>query len=447
MVLALADKPPISALSRAHVETTTAGLKRFLQNAMWIGKRNRYAHEVVKRLKADHPLNAERKRNLAQYIAASAVLHANDGWGYLGRSIACLMTGDAHRALHLAYYAELRAGISLLAAGGIGIFNRQHFIISGANTTARLQSGGGTHEIAWAALEFWSLQPSSGTLFAKLVRPEGRTLDEWFLPHGGSGTLAPQARQWFLQWGMDLSFAIKDRNARNESSYRPDGIPTSWTVSPSAALDFVQNLWAALEPSKPSSFEGIDRHILRLALERHFHGLTNTRPSPQNAAFAGLVRDTVTAQGFSAAAETRWRNFLLRSSVPSDPTIFINSALQPGNPTTDHFAVISRAVLLLRLATGSAHDLLQQAGFDATALAFWWQSVGEARGLWNPASPPAALDDLWADVQDTLSDIQQFAADNPTALQSVNGIASGVGERFNVLCSHERVGLWGLCPS
>jgi hypothetical protein len=441
MVLAVADRLPIRSLSRADIEVTIAGLKRYMKNSMWIGKTNRYAHDVVARLKTDRPLNPARKRNLAQYIAASAVLHSNDGWGYLGRSIASLMTGDAHRALHLAYYAELRAGMSLLASAGIGVFNREHFIVSGTNTTARLRSAGGTHEIVWATLEFWSKQPSSGMLFATIVRPEGRALEDWFLPHGGSQTLAAQARQWFLQWGMDLRLPIKDRDARNESSYRPDGIPTSWTVSPSAALDFVQDLWAALEPSKLSSFHEIDRYILRLAMERYFHS------RPQTSAFRELIQKTIEAQGFSQAAKERWESFLLRDSVPKDPTIFINSSLRPGNPATDHFAVISRAVLLLRVATGSAHDLLQQAGFDSTALAFWWRMVGEARGLWDPTSPPANLSDLWVDVRDAISDIQEFVADNPIAIQSMNGIVGGVGERFNVLCSHERVGLWGLCPS
>jgi hypothetical protein len=447
MALARADQAPISALSREDIEITLSGLKRYLKCSMWIGKTNRYAKNVVKRLKSDHPLAAARRRNLAQYIAASVALHANDGWGYLGRSISCLMTGDAHRALHLAYYAELRAGMSLLASAGIGIFQNEHFIVSGPNTAARLHSRSSTHQVAWAALEFWSQQPASGALFARLVRPEGRTLDDWFQPHGGSATLAPQARLWFLQWGMDLSYVMQDRDARNDSSYRPDGIPTSWTVSPSEALNFVHDLWAALEPSSSSTFDIIDRAILRLALDRHFRGRTNSLPAADNPAFVEFVERTIKAQGFSGNVEKRWSEFLLRKTLPSDPTIFICSALKPGHSATDHFAVISRAVLLLRIATGSANDLLQQAGVDAVALAFWWKIVGEARGLWNPVSPPTTLTDLWADIDDALSEIARIQNSNPPALQSVNGIASSVGEWLSVLCSHERVGLWAICPS
>lgn len=123
------DIVAINALQRSQMELTTAGLKRFLKRSTWIGKTNHYAHNVVAQLQAALPITAEHKRNLAQYIAASVALHSNDGWSYLGRSVACLLAGDTHRALHLAYYAELRAAMSLLASAGIGIFNNQHFIV------------------------------------------------------------------------------------------------------------------------------------------------------------------------------------------------------------------------------------------------------------------------------------------------------------------------------
>src|SRR4051794_20616897 len=94
--LSAADQATIAALSRSHVEVTTAGLKPFLKREIWIGKTNHYANDVVERLK-QAPTTATKRRNLAQYIAASVSLHASDGWGYLGRAVSCLLAGDTHR--------------------------------------------------------------------------------------------------------------------------------------------------------------------------------------------------------------------------------------------------------------------------------------------------------------------------------------------------------------
>lgn len=446
MPLPHGDQNTINLLVRADIEATTAGLKPFIKNSRWIGKTNFYAADVVKELDGGPPATRERERNLAQYIAASSVLHANDGWSYLGRAISCLMVGDAHRALHLAYYAELRAGMSLLAGEGIGIFNSKHYVVNAAHRTAKLTVSKGTHQVVWWALEHWSRQPSSGALFSRLVRPEGIPLDDWFAPVGGGAALAAQARDWFLQWGMDLDLAIDDRQARNESSYRPDGIPLSWEISSANVLEFVKDLWLTLEPGDQSSFEEIDRFILRLALERQFVGVNGGQPIATNSAYVTHITRVVMAQGLSPAGTIRWVDFLLRRTAMTDPQIFRTSAIKPASVATDPMAVLSRAVLLLRVATGSAHDLLKQAGFDANALAFWWNAIGVARGLWEPTSPPTRLVDLYADIRDTLHGVDDTNTSDPAALSSINGLGYGTSGRLNMLCSHERVGLWGLCP-
>ena len=442
-----ADLATIAALSRSDIEVTTAGLRPFLKREIWLGKTNHYAKDVVGRLK-DPPANPVQRRNLAQYIAASVSLHASDGWGYLGRAVACVLAGDTHRALHLGYYAELRAAMSLLASAGIGIFNRKHYVITAANDASKLHTKDGTHVATWIALEHWARQPLSGALFTGLVRPEGRSLDDWFQPLGGAATLEPQARSWFMQWGMDLGLAIKDRESRNESSYQPDGIPTTWDAPVKDGLEFVRDTWNALEPTSTSSFEQIDRHILRIALERHFFSRSGKAAVATDADFVAMGNELVDAQGLATATTARLKDFLLRRTASTDPLIFTYSSVAPGGaPSSDALAVLSRAVLLLRIATGSANDLLKQAGFAADALSFWWEKLGETRGLWRAGSPPEALSDLWADVKASLDELADVVATDPTSLESVYNVAFGMEGRLNVLSSHERVGLWGLCPT
>ena len=441
------DRTSIGNLSRSDVESTIRGLKRFLRKSAWIGKSNFYAKDAVSRLKRGIPANRERRRNLAQYIAASVTLHANDGWSYLGRAVGCILTGDTHRALHLAYYAELRAAMSLLASSGIGIFNRQHYIVPQVNSTSKLRAGHGTHAMAWVALEEWAKLSNSGDLFAKLVRPDGQTLERWFHAQGGATAVAAQAKAWFMQWGMDLGLAAKDQRARNESSYRPDGVPRIWEVDANDCLEFVSDLWRLLEPSPTSNFEQIDRHILRHAIESYFRGTSGHEPSPNNPRFAELVHRTVTRMSLPLSAEQRVKRFLRRQISPIDPSVFRYSAIKPGNPESDAFAVISRAVLLLRLATGSAYRQLESNGVDAEVLEFWWRKLGESRGIWQPGAAPSDLHDLWADVEESLNAIADAEDNHPPVLNSFSTIASNLAPELSVLASHERVGIWGLCPS
>lgn len=438
--LSAADEAAVRAVQRSDVELAVSGLRPHLVASRWLRTNNRYKSDIVRRLKADLPLNTGRQQDLADYIAASGILHASDGWSYLGCALSALLQGDAHRALHLAYYAELRAALSLLASDGIGVFNGKHFVLNGGGRTAKLEHERGTHAATWDILEFWSGEAWSGTLFAKLVRPEGRTLDEWFRPHGGGAAIAPQAQSWFKMWGMDLSLAHKDQNARNESSYAPDGVGPSWGTSAAQSLDFVSSLWASLKPNPTSSFADLDRYILRLSLEGLFKGRFSRAPSANNIDYRKLVSATVKGQGFVGAPAQLWEDFLTRRREPNDPGIFSESAKAISKTSDDTFGIISRAVLLLRLATGSARDLLEQSGLTANDLEFWVRDIGTSRGLWETADPAPDLRDLWADVDAALGDIR-----NGAPPQSIKGLLLDYGATLPVLTSYERVGLWSLC--
>jgi len=75
------------------------------------------------------------------YVAVSAPLHCADGWSFLGRAVAAILLGDATAARHLGYYAELRAAMSLMAAHGVGIFNRTHFVVVTADDCRLVPQG------------------------------------------------------------------------------------------------------------------------------------------------------------------------------------------------------------------------------------------------------------------------------------------------------------------
>src|SRR5579871_4913714 len=169
------DRTRIRSIQSADVEATFANLSRFFNEASWLGRQNRYSENTIEKISSDAKLGRIRSpRQLAQYITASSILHCADGWSYLGRAILSLLQGDPHRARHLAYYAELRAAMAVLATEGVGIFKNKHFVIDGPNCVMRLDTKKGTHEVVWDCLEYWSRQRRSGDVFAELIAPYGR---------------------------------------------------------------------------------------------------------------------------------------------------------------------------------------------------------------------------------------------------------------------------------
>jgi hypothetical protein len=153
----------------------------------------------------------------------------------------------------------------------------------------------------------------------------------------------------------------------------------------------------------------------------------------------------VSAQGIVGGAANRIEKFLLRQSSPQDPQIFLNSKTNPNGGEADVFSVLSRAVLLLRVASSSTQQLLANASVNTSLLSFWWEAIGEARGLWQPGGCPDPLSDLWADIEESLQEIELVEANTPGALATPQGILSTIPRELTVLSSHERVGLWGLC--
>ena len=67
---------------------------------------------------------------LAEYLALSSACHAIDGWRYISQSAFAFLNGSRTQALHLAYYAELRAALSILSRSGIGVLKYKHFALT-----------------------------------------------------------------------------------------------------------------------------------------------------------------------------------------------------------------------------------------------------------------------------------------------------------------------------
>jgi len=376
-----------------------------------------------------HPPPTVNHRQLARYIGASAPVHAIDGWSCLGRAVDAALRGDAYSATHLGYYAELRAAMSLLGSEGVGIFQARHPILDGQGTTHPL-SGIRTHSVIWPALSYWATRPQAATLLDDLVSPNAVRLSRWLTETGATIPLRAVAQHWLASWGLDLAVFDDDHDCRNLASYRPSEFRRPPRMDVHQLTAFVEELWQLFEPSAGRRFPNVERLLLRGAIR-------SGAPTLPTAA-------DVQRLGLSVAESTNWAAFLRRTDDPM-PLRLAEEHASVEDPTC-HLRIISRAALLLFVASAAARRLLVNAAYSPGDIFFWWGRHGEDRALWDIGSAPADPQDLWADIAQAISDSSAWRVSNLGAAASLRAWRRDRPTAVVDFGGLELVGIWALLP-
>ena len=424
-----------------------------LLNEHWLTGSHRYRNRGKRRgenrLRADLS-NRKVHSDLSEYIGISAPVHSMDGWSLLGRAIACLLRGDPYNAVHLAYYAELRAALAILASQGIGVFSAPHCVIdsngSGKLVEALDEEGQhiGNHQWTWLVFQWWAQEPRAVDLLRKVILPGRETLGTWVDAMRRAGfVLSEIGADWLRLWGIDIGRYLADRDARNATSYWPSTINPWEPRTTVEDYQAVSNLWLPLEPSSEARFAELDRHLLRIVLVKGYFGASGKRMTSE-AGRTGLeveVEYLLDNMGMQASAGLSWREFLTNSEVKEPTVIQMANGKSKFGEKNHVVEVMSRATMLLRLATGASANLLFEAGIEREDLDFWIQAVGTGRGIWHPDDSPDELIDLWADVDSVLQQIElQVNNRSPSPREMWQDESKGLA----ILGECERVALWGL---
>lgn len=428
--------------SAKYIQDTFGRLDSHFANSEWLATNNLYLTDCIQAL-VDHtqPGGKIKGDDLSEYIAVSAILHCADGWSLIGRAIDAHASCDSSTTIHLAYYAELRAAMALLAAEGIGVFDNRHFIVTESGKCKQFIKKSGTHKIAWLALEYWSGLESSSLLLRQTIQPGGIPLGEWLDAFGAGTASRSIGRKWLKTWGLDLKRLSegKDRNARNHSSYRPTRLNKGVSLNAIESSTFVRHLWALCEPSNSSRFDSLDRHLLRLSLELAYNA------APMLDTFKDKISNMLNYVMPTSPLIDQWRDFLIRATQPDDAMLIIDaSGTASLGQIRHHLQVLSRAFLLLRVASGACAQLLQNVFPKKAKLEFWWKSLGEERGLWPSGDEPSDLTELWSDIDEALVDLREWENTNQSLPPSFHKWHFDLSYQISVLAKCERIALWGL---
>jgi hypothetical protein len=416
------------------------------QLGLWISRTNRYRRHCIDKLKDDFNPNLVNKpvrhRDLLEYIAASVMVHCFDGWAYLGRALGAQLQGDHDCSRHLGYYAELRAAMSILGAHGIGVFDNKHVVVNSKSRCIRMPGHKKTHGFVWEALEEWATTPDARDSIFDSIKAGGQNLATWLNHFSIAPALSAKlAEDWLRDWGLDIKRLAADQTARNLSSYRPTGFTTSRPAPAQQIVKFTLGLWRLCEATTQSPFAELDRNLIRLSLQRAFKaggGLTH-RNAKATANFLARMKSLLSALQPTATLGLDWETFLL-AEPSNQPDLLVHASGTDGPESQFHsIQVAARALLLLRVASGTCERLIKSLPRSSRAhLTFWIDAVGEDRRLWQGGDRPTSWQDLWKDPEDAIDDLE---GDLPS-LTSYAALWENRAPAASVLTTCERVGLW-----
>jgi hypothetical protein len=442
--------------------------RKFLPKQTWLGVRNRYYKNTINQIESDLASTGVMNKQLAEYISVSSILHCFDGWAHFSRGVESLMGGDLGSAIHMVYYAELRATMSFLAREGVGVFNNKHFIIDQSKSISLitgLAQRSRTHVFVPDAIEAWAKEQKNSQVLFDSLKIQGKTFSQWFDAAGKASSSAVStklAHDWLKNWSLDLTYISGDHVLRNEMSYRPHELSFNYNEKHFPdVINRIIDIWKTCEPAgsgkSSERFSILDYHLLRIAMEDLYKSLGNKlQDGKLNKIFLEKL-----FQNLNLSSSINLFKFLLRETTPDDLTLFqyakhktLKSILGIGsqlkyNRIEEHYslddvlAIMARALLLLRFSTAMISSLLEKAKISRNDIQFWLNKVGENFGLWDKTTQPNDLSELWEELSSSIASIEsEIATGTYSSLANANN--KSIMSDFAKIKQFQRACLWGL---
>lgn len=338
-------------------------------------------------------------------LAAEQVVHLMDGWRYGASAIAALLRNSPNEAIHFAYYAELRAAMSLYSGSGIRLEQRDNYYVDNTGTKFPQHAKKNeerqlhTHTIAWDLWNKWITRPDAQDLVLDGIR---------LAPSVSLRELAPvlalfNTSRTIGTWGYDLISQPKaDRSERNNASYKARYASETLTKMEERDLNIVLTLCRMLLPAQSGLTNSL---AFDTALIQYLALATIESKVPDNETNR-LIR----------VEEEKVKFINQLSSNTGQPKEFINELFTIVDPAiidvfklaaekaSAPYNVLCRAIFMLRLASLSVEKNIHNA--STSAVSDWlinWLDYSGIRSRDADFDPP----DLSADYENA---IEQHAA-------------------------------------
>ncbi|WP_295541170.1 hypothetical protein [uncultured Pseudacidovorax sp.] len=333
-------------------------------------------------------------------LAAEQLVHLVDGWRYAAAAMSAFLTHSNAAALHFAYYAELRAAISLMSWGGLRAKWHDYYYLdaSGVRHTPHPTQNPPTHKAVWLLWREWAQKPDVEQLLLDNIRLMPNVYLRSVIG-AVNFTLPHHALQ---QWGADLFDPSDDHDARNTASYQPILTNTDLTSMNVGQTNLVKALWELLLSQGYSlQFDS--------AFCAHLVNLTGKHlgPSGQPNFLSPNYYENLAQH---IASETGAPGDEIRRRIDPLKYNFLPFDLASSN-NTDVENVLCRSILLLRIALLATQNSLDSPGASSVPKK-WLNRWLEHAGLW---SQDQGIDpqDIHFEYSDAL---ESFTTENPLPL-------------------------------
>lgn len=315
-------------------------------------------------------------------LAVNALSHLTEGWRFLSAALTSMLGNAPAQAVHFAYYAELRAAISLLSSHGMRVSNQDNSYLErgGASKVPSWQKTR-THTIVWKLWEAWATTPAAEALLLDQLK---------ILPSVTIGNLKASvsrvaANPTLTHWALDLAMG-NEHKARNQASYETPTARAPLQTMQVSDFEFVRDLWALAEPTGFGL--RFEQELVRYLVNAQLDDAPLRNDLAKQAAWRQrLVADLERTTGTPPATLEAFFDYGHSPSAMFQ--LAFDTNVGPKN-------IVARAFFLLRLATLMPNSAL--ASHPSTPAKDWLKDWLQHAGLFDP-STGMQPEDKWMDFE------------------------------------------------